>query len=134
MDEIVRVERASFDYSSVLGLLYWLTYYLIYWLISQGGFLIAEDNERVIGFAIACSLPTAQGELAAMAVDPKYWRMGIGTGLMEEAVAHLKGKGMRRIGVGVMRDNTQAIDFYRRFGFHKRARGFGIYDRMFRVI
>jgi ribosomal protein S18 acetylase RimI-like enzyme len=46
---------------------------------------------------------------------------GVGAALLAELVAHCRTVGVRRIGVTTTNDNTRALRFYQRAGFHLTA-------------
>jgi len=52
--------------------------------------------------------------IASLAVDPRFFRMGIGTKLLRHIIAKSKG---RAVTVSTARANRPAIDLYRKHGF-----------------
>jgi ribosomal protein S18 acetylase RimI-like enzyme len=84
--------------------------------------LVAESATEIVGF---CSLISSRdadadptcGELAAIYVDPARVRSGIGSLLVEHAVAAAQSRGFSRLSLWVLRDNAVALAFYRACGF-----------------
>jgi ribosomal-protein-alanine N-acetyltransferase len=58
-----------------------------------------------------------RAELANLAVDPQYRRQGIGEALMAHMEARAKSQGCETISLEVRRDNTAALELYRRRGY-----------------
>jgi len=58
------------------------------------------------------------GHIISMAVRPERRRCGIGTRLVQEAIAHCAGKSLR---LEVRLSNLGAQKFYEKLGFEKRA-------------
>ena len=56
-------------------------------------------------------------EITAIYVHPDYWRAGIGSLLMDRALAYLAGSGSSRASLWVLEDNSRARAFYERAGF-----------------
>jgi ribosomal protein S18 acetylase RimI-like enzyme len=101
---------------------------------------VAETDGRVAAFC-ALSEPTRDqdepagvAEIGAIYVEPADSRRGVGTELMNTALAHLTAGGWREATLWVLRDNQPALDFYARFGFtpdgseelYERSRTVGI--------
>lgn len=87
----------------------------------EAGFatLLAKDGERVVGFADygPCrddDLPET-GEVYAIYLLEPFYRQGIGTLLMREALARMAE--YPRVAVWVLEGNDRAISFYESFGF-----------------
>ncbi len=87
-------------------------------------YLVAVINDRVVGFG---DLRFFQGRRAhvgqiGLAVDPDFWRQGVGSALIE-AMIDLAERwyGVRRIELKVFASNPRAIQLYERFGFEIEA-------------
>lgn len=79
------------------------------------GFLVAESADRIIGYVI-CS---AEGYIASIAVAAEERGKGIGSALIEHAVARLSPKMLHlhcRVG------NVGAQNFFKRLGFKETGR------------
>lgn len=84
---------------------------------------VAEDGDDIVGFAScgACEDEDLYqfdvGEIQAVYISPDRWREGIGTELLREAVAFLKGQNFDFMSLWVLESNRQARDFYEKAGF-----------------
>src|SRR5450631_3407347 len=84
--------------------------------------LVAIAGETLVGF---CSLlpsrdadaSSADGEIAAIYVDPTVWRSGIGTALIDAAVESARRRGFCDVGLWVLISNSSARAFYEVRGF-----------------
>ena len=80
--------------------------------------LFAKDGQRVIGFigygAAGEALPET-GEVFALYVLGAYCGQGVGTALMDAALARLAG--YPRVWLWVLKENKRAIRFYEKSGF-----------------
>ncbi len=63
-----------------------------------------------------------QGEIISLYVLPQYWSAKQGYELMKFAVEALKSQGFESCFLWVIKDNTRAVNFYRRFGFTSTGR------------
>jgi len=86
---------------------------------------IAFENESVVGYAHAgpCALPhddvtPACGELKRLYVRSDAQKSGLGSALLQEALAWLSRPG-RTLWIGVFSENLGAQRLYGRHGFHK---------------
>ena len=73
-------------------------------------FLAITDD----GAAIGCARLLPDGHLGRMAVLPAWRRRGVGSALLQAALARARQKGLRQVGLHAQ---VQAIPFYARFGF-----------------
>jgi ribosomal protein S18 acetylase RimI-like enzyme len=55
--------------------------------------------------------------LTMIAIDKKYRHMGYGKGLLEFSVSILRTKGFKKYSLEVLKDNSIAINLYKRLGF-----------------
>jgi ribosomal protein S18 acetylase RimI-like enzyme len=84
--------------------------------------LVAEHDGKVLGWIRVGpsrdqDARPSTGELWAIYVDPQHGRKGIGRLLWEQAKGHLVRSGFSAATLWVLRDNAQAIAFYRSIGF-----------------
>ena len=104
-------------------------------LVNEGrsGFLVAEDGDRIVGFAIFGPSPDADldrfGQLFAIYVAPDEWHKGVGTALLAESCARLAQMGFTNASLWVLRDNVPARKFYEKHGWaadgHQQEGDFG---------
>jgi len=82
--------------------------------------LVAEVNERVVGFLALSFIPVLSGLRALiddLAVDPAYQRQGIGAALLEAAIQRTDRRGATHLLVDTSRGNPAVRDFYQACGF-----------------
>ena len=98
------------------------------WLLkhADGGFFVAFDGERPVGFIVVQADCRFQGEqipeIHELVVDPAYQGRGIGRLLMKTALDHLRKKGFQRVALWVGEKNEDARRFYESLGFKITAR------------
>jgi len=83
---------------------------------------VAENEERIVGFLIAWYIPRYVKEAGEIhihniAVDPLYWRQGIGKRLLYTATTEGIQRNCDVLILEVRESNTGAQSFYRRYGF-----------------
>jgi len=79
--------------------------------------LVLEDSvEGVVGYAVLwCVLD--EGELANLAVRPRFRGRGLGRKLLEEVIAVARGRGIAKMYLEVRVSNQLAAGLYRSVGF-----------------
>ncbi len=80
----------------------------------------AVDSGVIIGYVAATVSGDGTGEVDSIYIDGRYRARGVGSQLLERALAWLAVKGCPQVHVGVAGGNEQAFGFYRRFGFYPR--------------
>ena len=106
--------------------------------------LVATAAENLVGF---CSLlpsrdadasPTV-AEVAAIYVDPGFWRAGVGTSLMGASFDAARQRGFTEVTLWVLTSNTSARAFYEARGFWtdgqtktEQRTGFSIHETRYR--
>jgi ribosomal protein S18 acetylase RimI-like enzyme len=83
---------------------------------------LARRDGRIVGFAATRRLDPERSELAGIMVHPGH-RGGVGTQLLDVAIAAVAGEGARRIVVHTEADNEGALAFYERNGFRRAGTG-----------
>ena len=81
------------------------------------GFLVAEENDYVIGYVIFWRKYENQGHIVSIAVDKNYRRLGAGRRLLARAVAVLSLLDINAIYLEVNKNNTGAVEFYKNCDF-----------------
>jgi len=97
----------------------------------NGSFIIAEIENKIVGFGVAIVeklsqndlmevLPHTPGRIIELYVDSKYRGKGIGTQLMQQLESYLKQKGCQTIHIEVYAPNVKTHKLYKRFGYSDR--------------
>ncbi len=83
---------------------------------------LAPDTaaDRYIGYCITSLSPDGTGEIESIFVEEHYHSAGIGTALVQRALAWLEKNSPARIQVSIADGNEETFSFYRRFGFYPR--------------
>jgi len=87
---------------------------------------VAEECDQVVAFSII-GKPRYEAapktlELWAVNVLPEYWRMGIGTSLVERAIAFSYKSGFNSIELWCIKGNAPAHETYKKLGFIESGR------------
>ena len=131
LDEILKLNKALFDFESQFGHDYNLD-----WTYSEEGknyfqkrfesdlsiILVAVDREKIIGYILAFidsfsylnTNPIC--EIENMFLEEQYRNQGIGTMLINEVKNQAKEKGAKKLRVGALAQNSEAIKFYHSLG------------------
>ena len=80
-------------------------------LLAQGGGIVAEDNGRILGYAV---LNADTGEVDGLFVEPARHGCGIGAMLMTAIESAARAAGCERLFLSA---SLNAVPFYRRAGF-----------------
>ncbi|MFC6836702.1 ribosomal protein S18-alanine N-acetyltransferase [Halomarina ordinaria] len=113
--DVSRIERAVFPQP-------W-PYEAFRRFLDEPGFLVAEVGGRVAGYVVADVTPNFGhdvGHVKDIAVHPEFQGRGIGTTLLERALATLAAVGAGSVKLEVRASNEEAIRLYRRHGFEYR--------------
>jgi len=90
-------------------------------------FIVAEEDGEIVGY-VMCRIETGlpdfgllgiakRGHVISIAVLPEHRRKGIGTALMKEAMAGMKGYKSKECYLEVRVSNTPAVKLYEKLGF-----------------
>lgn len=82
---------------------------------------VAEAGERLAGSLTMWNL-AGEGEIANVAVDPIFWRQGIGRALLQTALDKSVELRLTRLLLEVRASNLPAQQLYRSFGFEEDGR------------
>lgn len=92
--------------------------------LGERGFLVAEDD-AVVGYVVADTVPSPGGPLGHvkdLAVREGRRGEGVGSGLLERALAVLAARGAGSVKLEVRETNEPAKALYRAYGFvHRRT-------------
>lgn len=92
------------------------------------GFLVAEENGRILGFIAGIISNETDARVLMIAVRRHFRRRGIGRELMSSFINNCTLRGARRIYLEVRKSNHEAIEFYRSIGFSDGATLPAYYD------
>ncbi len=114
--DVISIEFLSFkDPFSHKG---FITLYYTY----PEGFLVAEVNDKVVGYIAGIPDKSKQLHIVSIAVNPEYRHKGIATKLLTELIHHSKKVGMEKAVLEVRESNRVAIAFYIKHGFEIKSR------------
>lgn len=85
------------------------------------GFLLAVRDDRLLAFGWTKVADPDEGEVYALGVDPDAQGQRLGPALTARMLAHLAGRGVRRVVLYTEGDNHAAIRVYRAAGFERSA-------------
>jgi len=91
--------------------------------LGQPGFLVTDTGTGVAGFIVAETVSNhgqRVGHIKDFAVHPTHRGAGLGTRLLDRALAVLDRRHVRRAKLEVRRSNEAAIALYRQFGFEPK--------------
>jgi ribosomal-protein-alanine N-acetyltransferase len=80
-------------------------------------FLVAEKEEKIVGYVAAIVQGAGLGHIISIAVHPRYYRQGIGTSLILRLIETLKEQGASTIRLEVRKSNIAAQKMYAKLGF-----------------
>ena len=92
------------------------------------GFLVAQQDNIVVGYIIFWIRYEDEGHIISIAVDKKYKRKGVGAELVNYAVDIFKKCNVREIKLEVRVGNAGARKFYTKLGFKESKICEGYYE------
>ena len=92
------------------------------------GFLVAEENNNILGYILFSINMECEGHLISLAVDKNYRGSKVGSTLLTSALSIYIQTGINRILLEVRTHNTRAIKFYESFGFIIDRKEFNYYN------
>jgi len=81
------------------------------------GFLVAQENNRVVGYIIFWIKFEDEGHIISIAVDKNYRRLELGSKLVETSIEVFKKFDVKEIKLEVRVGNKGARKFYSKMGF-----------------
>jgi ribosomal protein S18 acetylase RimI-like enzyme len=81
--------------------------------------LVVNNFSDIIGYLIA-SVNNSMGEIDSLYIRPEFRKSGIGSSLTIKAIDWLNSQNCSQIKVAIAEGNEKVLDFYSKFGFHKR--------------
>jgi [ribosomal protein S18]-alanine N-acetyltransferase len=114
LKRVLEIELASFDDpypANVLVDIYNL----------GAGFLVAQQDNMVVGYIIFWIRFEDEGHIISIAVDKKYHRKKIGTSLVKTALEIFEKYNVKNIRLEVRKGNQKARKFYQKLGFTEKT-------------
>jgi ribosomal protein S18 acetylase RimI-like enzyme len=89
--------------------------------LDEGVVIVGELGGTIVGTASLVPMPPDTLYLRSVAVRPDAAARGVGTALVEAAVAHAVAQGMKRVELSTTPFLDEAIRLYERLGFERTA-------------
>ncbi len=83
------------------------------------GFIVAEENHKIIGFLIGIKITDTSSKIIMLSVNPKFQGKKTGSKLLNEFIKTSIRDDIEKIDLEVQTNNEKAIKFYERHGFKK---------------
>ncbi len=80
-------------------------------------YLVAEEDNTLIGYAGMMFTGGPQADVVTLAVDPAHWGKGTGTALLTALLDEAGNRGCTEVLLEVREDNPRARQLYLRHGF-----------------
>ena len=81
------------------------------------GFLVALNQEMIIGFLIGIKTTPNIGRILMLAVKESYRKQGIGSSLLTDFINEMKQQNVTNVELEVRTSNKRALRFYQARGF-----------------
>jgi len=107
---VLEIEKASFDDPYPPNIL--IDIYNL-----GAGFLVAQENNRIVGYIIFWIKYEDEGHIISIAVDKNFRRLEVGTKLVEASIESFKKFSVNILKLEVRVGNTGARKFYSKIGF-----------------
>jgi len=92
---------------------------LAHYMARRGAFtLVAQEDERMAGFVVAQRHGKGFGHIITLDVLPQARRSGVGSLLIEASEERLRREGCDSVYLESAVDNSAALMFYKRHGYH----------------
>jgi len=121
LDQVTRLERASFKFP------YDRSTFLHFLQSSSSSFLVCEAEGKIVGYVVCSVMGESSATLVSIAVSSEHRRKGVGSLLLQAALANLP-SGVRRVDLQVAKSNSGAINFYGHHGFEVKGTVPGYYE------
>lgn len=94
-------------------------FYMQFYETCSEGFIVAEINGIVIGYAVGFMESEKTGRIFSLAVHQKYRKLWIGSSLLKEIIDVIKKNKAEEIILEVRSSNIKAKRFYEKHGFYQ---------------
>jgi [ribosomal protein S18]-alanine N-acetyltransferase len=82
------------------------------------GFLVALQNQSVIGFLIGIKTTTDTARILMLSVNNNNRKQGIGSALLKQFISEMKNQHITKVDLEVRTTNQGALEFYLKRGFN----------------
>ena len=118
--EVYTIGREAAELKASTTDVFWSEEVLASWVVSGEPMLVAEAEGAVVGFQLTqFHAPTKTGYLSDIAIHPDWRRHGIGSRLVEEALAQLQQQGANYVYGLTKLENEKIHALLEKFGFIK---------------
>ena len=80
------------------------------------GFLIVKNEKEIVGVGCGAIMPNEKLRILILVMDEDYQGQGFGKKLMDILIDESREHGIKKVSLEVRKD-SEAINFYRKFGF-----------------
>ena len=94
--------------------------------------IIAEENNKIVGYVVAFPLDKKKADIETIAVDPDFHRFGIGSKLLLGIEDEMRKRGFGISVLEVRSTNSEAISFYIKHGYKTVEHIHQYYTEVFR--
>ena len=81
------------------------------------GFIIAENDHKIIGFIVGVKINENLAKILMLSVSEIFRKQNIGSSLLNRFLIEISHKGIKNIELEVRTDNRKAIKFYKKNSF-----------------
>ena len=86
------------------------------------GFLVALQNQSLIGFLIGIKTTTDTARILMLSVNNNTRKQGIGSALLKQFISEMKNQRITKVDLEVRTTNQGALEFYLKRGFILREK------------
>ena len=80
------------------------------------GFLLVKERDKIVGVGCGAIMPNEKLRILILAMDERHQSKGFGKKLMDIMIEESLVHGVKKVSLEVRKD-SEAINFYRKFGF-----------------
>ena len=80
------------------------------------GFLLVKERDKIVGVGCGAIMPNEKLRILILAMDERHQGKGFGKKLMDIMIEESLVHGVKKVSLEVRKD-SEAINFYRKFGF-----------------
>ena len=95
---------------------------LVEYMVTSGYFMVAEAPETGLVGYVCADVVGDTGQIIRLAVHPDARKQGIGSALLNDALAYCQSNGAYRVTINTQESNTVSLSLYEQFGFRRVGR------------